>query len=144
GMGPQAARATMTLALDDAQWELPALVLSVGVAGALDRVTTLGTVYLGDPLLAPDAPPLRVDPALARAAGLPVASCLTVPDLAATPAAKATLRAAHGAALVDMESYWIALACHEAGLSWLALRAPVDGPDLDLTGLVAPDAPLRV
>src|SRR5262249_44678228 len=60
------------------------------------------------------------------------------------PVAKAALRAAHGAALVEMESYWVARACHERGLPWLALRAAVDGPDLDLTGLISPDASLSL
>jgi adenosylhomocysteine nucleosidase len=105
-------------------------LLSVGVAGALDPELRPGD------LLAPVAVrygPLRLaaDAALvaqlADACGARVVDAVAGVDaMAATPADKAALRAATGAALVDMETHCVARACAAAGRPWAALRAVAD------------------
>jgi nucleoside phosphorylase len=133
GVGPAAAKAAMARALDPPESPIPDLVLSLGVAGALRAGVPIGRAFVCDPLLAPEAPPLAPDGALAARAGLPSAPTVTVPVVAAKPAAKAALRARFGADLVEMESYWVAQACAASGVPWLALRAPLDRPGDDLS-----------
>jgi len=78
----------------------------------------------------PLGPSLALDPdASARAMGLalpdawPRVHALTVAAASADAATASALRAAHGAALENMEGYALALACLEAGLPFLEVRA---------------------
>jgi hypothetical protein len=89
----------------------------------------------GEPLLA-DWWTSQPDPPFAP---LPT---VTIDHIAARPAEKAALQARFGAALVEMEGYAIARIATAAGVPWVVLRAALDGPEEDISGLPGPEGSL--
>jgi len=127
-------------------------LVSFGLAGGLDPDLMPGTLMLPGLVLLPDGRALPVDPAWRRraAALLPEArsAALAGSDRAlAGVADKAALRAAGGAASVDMESHAVAAVAAAAGLPFLVIRAIADPagralPPAALAGL-SPDGGIR-
>ena len=111
--------------------DLPAL-LSFGVAGGLDPVLRPGTlrvasgvVYSGETIAADTAWAQRI----AAAAGAPITLFAGSDGVVADVAAKAALRAATGAACVDMETHIVAREAARRGIPWAAIRAITDPAD---------------
>lgn len=108
------------------------LVVSAGLCGALDPGLRVGDLILPDAVLAPSGQLLRVDaqahgPLLARAGERArTGRLVTAREVAATPEAKARLRAETGAAAVDMESAAILTYAAAAGWPALVVRAVSD------------------
>lgn len=102
------------------------LILSAGVAGALDPSLDAGAIVLGPPD-SPIAQYLRE--------ALPEARLGTVtgaPAIVAEAGAKAALYAATRATIVDMESHIAARIAHEAGLPFAFARTISDRADESL------------
>ncbi len=108
-------------------------VISFGLAGGLDPKLRPGNVLVADEVVA-GTRTLQTDDALARslqvalAADKKVVRCRFAGAEAAvmTRQAKAALRAATGAAAVDMETHVVAEFAEKAKLPWGALRAVCD------------------
>lgn len=67
---------------------------------------------------------------------LPGAQCVSVREVASSPAAKATLAARYPeAALVEMETYWAAATAQRLGLRLVALRVVIDSREHTLPDL---------
>jgi len=152
GIGERA-RAVTAAVLDATR---PDAVLSTGIAGALEPALLAGDLVICETVLSGRGPrdqPVRSDGGLleaaaAAAAGLRVrrGHALTADAIVGDPAAKAELRLATGADVVEMESYWVGLTAQERGLPFLAARAVLDAAaDVlpDLPGFVAPDGTRR-
>lgn len=108
--------------LDRAARETPGLILSSGVAGALDPALAPGDLVIdGDAAVV-----ARLHAALPDALIAPIAGC-DAP--AATAAQKRALRASGGAAAVDMESHVARRVARRHGLPYAALRAISDAAD---------------
>ena len=130
------------------------LVVSAGVCGALDPRLHPGDLVIPERVMEPSGRVHAVDSrahaaAIARAGhGLCTAPLVTVREVVATPADKAALHRATGAAAVDMESAAIVERAAGAGLAALVIRAVADGADQPLparlTRLVTPDGRLRL
>ncbi|MEY3026556.1 MAG: nicotinate-nucleotide adenylyltransferase [Planctomycetota bacterium] len=100
----------------------PSMVILLGVAGGLDPALPSGAAVLIGRALADDgAPPID--------SGLPFlpASAVATTCIVRTPEAKAALRAATGASVVDLESYAFASCAHSAGLPRAIVRGVSDG-----------------
>jgi adenosylhomocysteine nucleosidase len=108
------------------------LVISAGVCGGLDPRLGAGDLVVPARVLAADGAALSVTPgAHARAVvlagpGVEAGVLATSSSVVATPADKAALRAATGAAAVDMESAPILAAARAAGTAALVVRAVSD------------------
>lgn len=137
---------------------LPRLIVSAGLAGALDPDYVRGELVLCETLLdgsRESGPPEHsnrelLDRAVAEAAraAVPVrvGRSLTVEDVAATVDAKAELRRTTGADIVEMESYWLARLARERGMPFLTARTVLDAANESLPevpGLVRPDGSLN-
>lgn len=121
--------------LDRLRQEKPSLVLLAGFSGGLDPSLAAGSVVLCRQVAAPGREVLEPDRLFTEEvrAGLRTGGAnfvfsrlLTLPEPAATPASKLALWNEHGAGAVDMESYQVAQACHEARVPWIAVRAVLD------------------
>jgi hopanoid-associated phosphorylase len=129
------------------------LLLSWGIAGALDPTLRPGALIVPSRVVAPDGnvyglasaetgsdlppPPLwgRVGEGAMRP---PTDSLIAGSDtVLLDPAAKAALRARTGAAAVDMESHRVAAVAAKAGLACRAVRAISDPADRALPALAA-------
>jgi adenosylhomocysteine nucleosidase len=129
----------------------------MGLAGGCGPDLQPGDVVVGDPVVrAGGELDGRADPALRaraeralEAAGLRyrVGRLLTVDEVVAVPAEKASAWKAHGALAVDMESAHVVAWARRAGLPVLAVRAVADGPDdevpAELLRAVGADGRLR-
>ncbi|HEV8533352.1 MAG TPA: hypothetical protein VGT00_18155 [Methylomirabilota bacterium] len=111
------------------------LVISAGVCGALHPDVTCGFLVLPETVIGTlgerypaTAAHHRRHAAAFASAGMrfSTGTLVTVPEVAATPEAKAKLRAATGAVAVDMESSLILRAALEAGCPGLVLRGVSD------------------
>lgn len=111
------------------------LVISAGVCGALDPDVTCGSLVLPETVIGTRGERYPVTAAHHRRHAAAFAggglrfstgTLVTVPEVAATPEAKATLREATGAVAVDMESLLILRAASEAGCPGLVLRGVSD------------------
>lgn len=105
-------------------------LISFGVCGALDPTLAAGDLIVADGVLA-GGERLASDPGWANAlrAALPGAGRGDVAAgdaIVGSPEAKAALRAASGAAIVDMESHAVARAARAAGLAFAVVRAVSD------------------
>ena len=105
-------------------------LISFGICGALDPALAVGDLVVGDGVVGEDGP-LATDPAWTNAlrAALPGsrAALVTGGDvIAGSLAAKAALRQASGAAVVDMESHAVARSARDAGLPFAVIRAVSD------------------
>ena len=132
--GPGAARAAAAAAraIDAGA----GVLVSWGLAGALDAKLAPGTVVASRRVLAQGAGPLAVDPAwharLAAVAGefaFEHGDLLTVPAALESPEAKRAVATATGAVAVDMESAAIGAAAARAHVPFVVLRVVVDGID---------------
>jgi adenosylhomocysteine nucleosidase len=130
------------------------LVISAGVCGGLDPRLAAGDLVVPARVLASDGTPLAVASgaharALRCAGGEAVeaGTLATVAAILATPADKAALRAASGAAAVDMESAPILAAARAAGLDALVVRGVSDDAGASvpaaLSGLVSREGRVR-
>lgn len=112
------------------------LLVSWGLAGALDPRVAPGTVVVPRRVLVSGGEPLAVDTAL-HSSLEPLADdfvveygdLLSVPVVLESPAAKRAAAAATRAVAVDMESAAIAAVAARAGVPFVVLRAVVDGAD---------------
>lgn len=143
GMGWRKAEEAARMALD----RFPASsVVSFGIAGGLTESVAVGDVVLCSPLHAEDAASERSEGAPLfhsddrmvsltgcglEAARLKWAQAASVSALAVVcrPDEKRRLGQACSAAVVDMESYWIARVAADRGAPFLAVRAVSDGVD---------------
>lgn len=122
------------------------LLVSFGLAGALDPDLKPGTLLLPQSVIAPDGAVYACQPfGLAGAVTLPLAGS---DELVASVKAKAALFAKTKAASVDMESHEVARAAQEANLPFLVLRAVSDAasealPEF-LAAATAPDGSTRL
>ncbi|PZC47474.1 MAG: adenosylhomocysteine nucleosidase [Chloroflexi bacterium] len=132
GIGHEGARSVTKGILDE---HGPAAVLSLGFGGGLRDGLEAGSLVVSPRLQVEGQPSLDADSSLLSAAteslknmGVPfqLGNCLTVDQVAGNAESKAALGSKTGAAVVDMESYWIAWEAAAAGVPWLALRAIVD------------------
>ncbi len=109
------------------------LLLSFGLGGGLDPALRPGDLVLASRVAMPDQPSLATDPAwtqtLAQALALQPQTILTSPRAILMPAEKAALHQAHGAVLVDMETYGVAAAAQAHGLPFACVRAVADPAD---------------
>ena len=125
------------------------LVISAGVCGGLDPRLAAGDLVVPARVLDVGGLALAVTPDVhARACalagpGVETGDLATAVAVVATPAAKAALRAATGAAAVDMESAPIVAAARAAGAPALVIRAVSDDAAASvpaaLTALVSPE-----
>ncbi len=132
GPGPARATAAAARALDAGA----RLLVSFGLAGALDAAVASGTVLAPRRVVAEGAAPLAVSASwharlTALADEFPLASgdLLSVPSVLESPAAKRAAARASGAVAVDMESAAVAAAAARAGVPFVALRVIVDALD---------------
>jgi nucleoside phosphorylase len=132
GPGPARAAAAAAHALDTGA----RLLVSFGLAGALDAAVAPGTVLAPCRVVAEGGAPLAVSvpwhvrvSALADEFRLASGDLLTVQAALESPAAKRAAARASGAVGVDMESAAIAAAAARAGVPFVALRVVVDALD---------------
>ena len=129
----------------------PAAVLSFGLCGGLDPALEPGALLVATAVPGHGAPDAGWTAALAEATGARPDVLAHSPVAVTAPAAKAALRAATGAAAVDMESGLAADAAAAWGVPFAALRAVGDPAGAAVPAAAAlglnPDgttAPLRV
>ncbi len=130
----------------------PALALSIGFAGGLAPQLRSGALVACDSFRADPAgragplPSIDADAATLRAvmdqlsqAGQSVSSgpLLTVPTPLLTSDDKRRAGSETGAALVDMEGYWLAKAAAEHQVRFVGLRVVLDAVDQELPAFVA-------
>jgi len=106
-------------------------LLSFGLGGGLDPALVAGDLVVADAVIAPDGRRFTTDPDWRRRlrrlpVSLAVASIAGSDRMLDRPAAKAELRAATGAAVVDMESHGVAAAAAARSLPFMAIRAVAD------------------
>jgi adenosylhomocysteine nucleosidase len=140
GVGCERAARAARLLIDGHR---PRLLITAGFAGGLDPTLARGAVI--EPTAVRGEADGREPLALAAAASGP--TLVTVDRIVHTPAGKAALAAATGAAAVDMETLAVAEVAHEAGLPCRSVRVISDaaGDELppDVTRLVEPQSPFR-
>jgi adenosylhomocysteine nucleosidase len=146
GLGARLLPARWTLGL--AGLSAP-LVISAGVCGGLDPRLAAGDLVVPARVLDVGGAALPVTPDAHASAcalagpGVETGDLATATAVVATPAAKAALRAATGAAAVDMESAPIVAAARAAGTPTLVIRAVSDDAAASvpaaLTALVSPE-----
>lgn len=124
GIGSVAARAAVERAIAARR---PDLVISAGLAGALDPGLRAGDVILAENFTTAD---LRADK-------LRRATLVTCDEIVATADAKAALRLASGADAVDMESEAVWDVCQHHKIPMLGIRAISDDASTDMP--VAPE-----
>lgn len=157
GVGRVRAEAATRAVLDERS---PSAVLSLGFAGGLvagqragDLVVAQGLILAEDTLNG--GPKLRIGEALGvdrmlsdKALGVlgtlglrhRAGACVTTSRLVSRPEAKVRLGSDTDALAVEMESFWIALACHEQSVPFLAVRAIVDTAEHPLPAFLATSA----
>lgn len=137
--------------------QAPAAIISIGFAGATQPGLPTGTVLLGTSLAHLEGPPIEWDPSalgqrfystptlLSRArqavevGGIDFRQgpLITAPILAKSPGLKRWLGARVDAIGVDLESYWVALSAHVAGVPFMAVRVILDRSDMLLPDVVS-------
>lgn len=143
GIGTARAHAATLRLLDEVDVER---VVVVGIAGAIDNTTPIGTLIV--PELVVDSP----DGAQYRPAPLGLGDAhwtlWTTDDLILEPAAHAALRA-RGVVALDMETAAIARVCEKRCVPWSVVRAISDrasdgSVDAQIAGLTRPDGTANV
>jgi adenosylhomocysteine nucleosidase len=117
-------------------------LLSFGLCGGLDPALPAGALIIPDTVLA-GGTRYATDPAIAAQFGGAMALTVVAQDTAAvSAAAKQLLRAATGAAAVDLESGAVARVASAHGLPFAVIRAVCDpaGQDLPPAAIAALDA----
>lgn len=121
GVGEKLCRNRLATFLQDRQFDL---LISAGFAGALDD-----RLEVGDIVIARNFSTTRIAAdSLLRDLPVKVCDLTTVNHIIDSPAQRAQLAQATGAAAVDMETDFIAQICAEHALPMLALRAISDTP----------------
>ena len=158
GVGRVRAEAAVREVLDERR---PDVVLSLGFAGGLAAGQRAGDMVVARTLMPAGRAPggewkprldeaLHTDRALTDDAlrvlatsGLryQTGACVTTPEIVSRPDAKRRLGAGADALAVDMESYWIGMACRERKAPFLAARAIVDTADRPLPDFIAQSVP---
>ena len=147
GVGQKRAVAALQRLLADAT---PEAIVSVGLAGALQPGLKGGDLVLCQRLSLLQRGATRLDPIAcdsdllhAARAALSEArtphsagECATAPRPAVSPEERERLAKATGAAVVDMEGYWVARAAAEKKIPFLAVRAVVDTFEQRIPALV--------
>jgi nucleoside phosphorylase len=129
GIGQTRARRELIKALESI--ERPAVILSIGLAGALDPRRKVGEKLVihevglsgGEPRLFPAALHCLAPGYIESASR---ATLLTLDQPALTPAAKAALARGSAAELCDMETHAVAMVAAENCLPWLGARIVSD------------------
>ncbi len=117
-------------------------LMSFGIAGALDPALVPGDLVIATRIIGPEGECVVADEAwTVRLKGLVENQCNVInADLSgsdgavSTPAAKHEMFHATGAVAVDMESFAVALAARDAGISFCAVRAIADPAHRGLPG----------
>lgn len=132
GIGPVAAQRAAERVL---QVHAPLLVVSVGLAGAVDNKLSVGDIVICSQLYREGFPTLSSDSRFVRiaAAGnhdrLCTGATLTVDAPVATPGAKRRVAESWPVAIVEMESYSVAQEAAAAKRSFIAIRVISDTSD---------------
>lgn len=157
GVGRSHAEAATRAVLEERR---PKAVLSLGFAGGLSDGQRAGDLVVANVLIpagsvSNDGPKpcvseaLDADHALKNKAlgvlatlGLRyrVGACVTASQPVSRPEAKRRLGLDASALAVEMESFWIALSCHERNVPFLAVRAIVDTAERPLPDFIADSA----
>ena len=151
GVGEAAASRAARLLCDghDPHW-----LVSAGFAGGLNPDLTSGQLVLPARILAqahPQLPPHPVEASLAARLWQhhppATTTLISVDSIVASPVAKAALRQATGADLVDMESWAVATVAETAGRGFLSLRvisdAATEALPREVARLSQPLSPVR-
>ena len=122
GVGEKTCRQRIAKFLQDRQFDL---LISTGFAGALTN-----QLQLGDLLLAQNFSTIDLGAKRSSLSSSPIhmADLLTVPGLIDSSDERRRLARTSGAAVVDMETEFIARVCAERGISLLSLRVITDTP----------------
>lgn len=114
----------------------PACVVSAGYSGGLRPGMELGDIVLADRITDRQGQELPVDLPIdaesARQPRLHIGRLLTSQRLVCLPEQKQTLGREHDALAVDMESWFVAETCRNAGVPFLAVRIISDDVDQQL------------
>ncbi len=157
GMGRVHAEAATRSVLEERS---PSAVLSLGFAGGLVAGQRAGDLVVAQVLIPAGSLPnddrkprvseaLDADRTLSEKAldvlatlGLRhrAGACVTASRLVSRPGTKRRLGSDTGALAVEMESFWIALACRERNVPFLAVRAVVDTVERPLPDFIAASA----
>jgi adenosylhomocysteine nucleosidase len=134
GLGQLAAAAATQTLIAGHQ---PALIISAGFAGGLDRRLKRGDIVMADALLHTDgrrlAIDLKIDPAVVDAnKRLHIGGCVTSDRVLHRPADKESLGQRSGALAVDMESWAVGEVCRQAKTPFLGVRIISDAVDDEL------------
>ena len=129
-----------------ADGEKPSLVLALGFCGGLSDELRPGSLALAKRFLAQNQEPVLnatrafVDQAekilMAGTVPFSVGGSLTVSNIVRSRRQKRGLAKEYGVSSVNMEDYWLALACAGAGVSFISVRAVVDTVHDDLPAFV--------
>jgi adenosylhomocysteine nucleosidase len=141
GMGTSLARAATVRLLDavDVEW-----VIVVGIAGAIDNQTPIGTLVLPQLVVnGADGSELRPAPLRAGLGNMARGKLWTSDELLLDPALHVDLRA-DGVLALDMETAAVAKVCDERGVPWSVVRAISDragdgSVDAEIVGLSHPN-----
>lgn len=153
GLGRVRAEAAIRTILEERS---PSAVISLGFAGGLVAGQRAGDIVVARLLIptrsilngkpnprvseALDADQTLVDKALDVLETLRLryrtGACVTTSQLVSRPEAKMRLGLEADALAVEMESFWIALACHERNVPFLAVRAIVDTAERPLPDFI--------
>jgi adenosylhomocysteine nucleosidase len=141
GMGTSLARAATLRLLDavDVDW-----VIVVGIAGAVEKQTPIGTLVLPRLVISgADGTEHRPTPLRLGSESRVHGTLWTSDELLLDPALHADLRA-DGVVALDMETAAVAKVCEERGVPWSVVRAISDrsgdgSVDAEIVGLSHPD-----
>ena len=154
GMGRVRAESAIRAVLEERS---PSAVLSLGFAGGLVAGQRAGDLVVAQVLIpagsAPNGEPnprvseaLHTDQTLVdKALGVlttlglryRTGACVTASRLVSCPESKRRLGLDTDALAVEMESFWVALACHERNVPFLVVRAVVDTVERPLPDFIA-------
>ncbi len=138
GIGPTLAEAATCRLLDGVDVEL---VIVVGIAGAIENQTPIGTLVLPQLVISGVSGPGHQPAPLGI--GNVHGTLFTTDQLLHDPALHADLRE-HGVVALDMETAAVAKVCAKRGVPWSVVRAISDRAgdglvDADIIGLTHPD-----
>jgi adenosylhomocysteine nucleosidase len=141
GIGTALAHAATVRLLDevDVEW-----VIVVGIAGAIDNQTPIGTLVLPQLVInAADGSEHRPTPLCVGLGNMAQGKLWTTDELLLDPALHADLRA-DGVVALDMETAAVAKVCADRGVPWSVVRAISDRAgdgtvDAEIVGLSHPD-----
>ena len=157
GVGRARAEAATRAVLEERS---PSAVLSLGFAGGLVAGQRAGDLVVAQVLiLAEDVLDGDLKPRISEALGADrtlsdkalgvlatmglhyrAGACVTASRMVSRPETKRRLGSDTDALAVEMESFWVGMACHERNVPFLAVRAVVDTVERPLPGFIAQSA----